>query len=250
MQQVDPKDYLQINKRHWDALAVEKWHEMKTELPHIVQDPDSCLERWEPHMFPYLRHIKGTRVIVLQFGDAAMVLACAKKGAEVTGVDLSSEQIRLAKKAAKFCRVNVKLVKADCQNLPDSIPQSYYDLAIAECGIFIWIADLDAWMRNAYKVLKRGGKLLAQDFHPLYHCIKKEGEVINIKRSYFDQTPEVYYPKEKVPPGITFTWKTSDVINAAIDAGFQVDHLVEFYDGPKEGLDLIPNKYFFAATKK
>ncbi len=105
-------------------------------------------------------------------------------------------------------------------------------------------------MRNAYDVLKRGGKLLAQDFHPLYHCIKKEGGVITIKRSYFDQSPEVYYPKEKVPYGITFTWKISDVINAAIDAGFQIDHLEEFYDGPKEGLNLIPSKYLLVATKQ
>ena len=105
-------------------------------------------------------------------------------------------------------------------------------------------------MRNANRVLKRGAKLLAEDFHPLYHCTKEEDGVITFKRSYFDQSPEVYRPDEKTPPGITFTWKISDVINAAVDAGFQIDHLEEFYDRPEERLSLIPNKYLLVATKK
>lgn len=144
MQPVDLKDYIRINKLHWDTVAIKKWAEKKAELPNIVRDSDSYLERVEPHMFPYLKDIKGKRLIVLQFGDAHVMLACALKGAETTGVDFSSEQVRLAKEAAKFCGVNVNLVEADCQNLPKSIPNSYFDLAIAECGIFIWIADLDA----------------------------------------------------------------------------------------------------------
>ena len=96
MQHVDLKDYLRINKRHWDALAVKNWPEKKAELEDIVRDPDSYLEQVEPQMFPYLKNIKGKRVIVLQFGDAHVMLACAKMGAKVTGVDLSSEQVRLA----------------------------------------------------------------------------------------------------------------------------------------------------------
>lgn len=205
MRSVNLKDHIRINKLHWDAIAIENWAEKKAELPEIVRDPDSYLERVEPHMFPYLRDIEGKRVIVLQFGDAHAMLACALKGAEVAGVDLSSEQVRLAREASEFCGVNVKLVEADCQNLPDSIPRPYYDFAIAECGIFIWIADLKAWMRNANHVLKRGGKLLAQDFHPLSHCTTEENGVLTFKRSYFDQSPETYYPEEKTPPSITFT---------------------------------------------
>lgn len=255
MQSVDLKDYIRINKLHWNAIAVQNWPRTKADLPDIVRDPDSYLERQEPYMFPYLKDIEGKRVIVLQFGDATVMLACAMKGAEVTGVDLSSEQVRLARKAAKFCGVNVKLVEADCQNLPESTPNSYFDFAIAECGIFIWIADLDAWMRNAHRVLKRDRKLLAQDFHTISWVAKDfrakiEDGIVAFRKSYLDQSPEVYQSEDNIPPAVEFAWKISDVINAAVDAGFQIDRLEEFYDRPEESLNLIPNKYLLVATKK
>jgi hypothetical protein len=74
----------------------------KAKLLRPPQDGLPYLERWEPKVGPYLKHIKGKRIIVPQFGDSLAMLACAKKGAIVIGVDLSSEQVRLARKAAKY----------------------------------------------------------------------------------------------------------------------------------------------------
>jgi len=59
MQPVNLKDYIQINKRHWDAIAVRNWAQKKAELPDIVRDPDSYLKRVEPYLYPYLRDVKG-----------------------------------------------------------------------------------------------------------------------------------------------------------------------------------------------
>lgn len=47
-----------------------------------------------------------------------------------------------------------------------------------------------------------------------------------------------------------FTWKISEVINTAVKAGFKIDYLEEFYERPEESLNLIPNKYLLATTKK
>ena len=255
MRRVNLEDHIRINRKHWDAVAVKNWPSKKAVLPEIVRDPDAFLERVEPHLFPYLKEIKGSRVIVLQFGDAHVMLACAMKGAEITGVDYSSEQVRLAREAAELCEVNLKLVEADCQNLPESIPESHFDLAVAECGIFLWIADLDTWMRNAYRVLKRGGKLIAQDFHPISLAakdfrVKIEDGIVAFRKSYLDQSAEVRHSEPDLPPAVEFNWKISDVVNASIRAGFQIDHLEEFYDGPGESLNLIPNYYLLIATKK
>jgi hypothetical protein len=133
VQPIDLKDHIRINKQHWDAIALKNWPSKKTVLPEIVRDPDSFLERVEPHLFPYLRDIERKWVIVLQFGDAHVMLACATKGAEVTGVDFSTEHIRLARKAAKFCKVNVKLVEADCKIFPKVflVPSSILQLPSA-----------------------------------------------------------------------------------------------------------------------
>lgn len=176
-------------------------------MPSIVRDPDSYSERVEPKISSLSEEHKGKRVIVLQFGDAHVMLACATKGAEVTGVDFSSEQIRLPRKVAKFCGVNAKLVEADCQNLPKSISNSFFDSAVAAVGIFLWVANLNTWMRNANHVLRRGGQLLAQDFHPISLVAKdwrakvKKGTVVFGKR-YLDRSPEIHHQENNLPPTV------------------------------------------------
>lgn len=193
------KDYVKMNRLHWNALA-DRWWKERASLLQQVKNDSAYIEQMEPKMAPYLRKIRGKKVIVLQFGDGFVMLACAKKGALVTGIDLSSEQVRRAEKAANECGVDVKPMEADCQNLPDSIRSSNFDLAVAECGIFIWIENLDAWMRNAHRVLKKGGRLIVSDFHPFSICTQwKEGETVTFTRSYFDQQPRVQQ-EEGLPP--------------------------------------------------
>jgi SAM-dependent methyltransferase len=251
MKHGDSRDYVQINKMHWDAWARRDWS-YKAERLRQIRDGESYLENVEPKLAPYLRNIKGKKVVVPQFGDGLVMLACAKKGALVTGVDLSSEQVRLARQAAAYCGVNVNLVEGDWQNLPKSVPASHFDLAVTECGTFCWIGNPEAWMKSAYKVLKRGGKLAVSDFHPLSIIAdEKDGEV-SFRKSYFDQRPSRYEPEEKgVPPGVEFVWRLSDIINAAIRAGFTIERVEEFYNEEKsKKAPLLPTDFLLVATKK
>jgi ubiquinone/menaquinone biosynthesis C-methylase UbiE len=243
-------NYIRMNEKHWDAIAARDWAK-KADLRKQIRDGAPYLEIMEPKLAPYLSDIRGKKVIVLQFGDALVLLACAKKGAIVTGVDLSGEQVRLAREAASYCGVDVNLIEADCQNLPDSVPDSYFDFAVAECGILIWIENLYAWMRNAYRVLRSGGKLIISDFHPLSIIAKETDGAVTFRKSYFDQRPEVYQPEENVPPAVEFLWKLSDIINAAVRAGFQIDRLEEYYDEHKvKGVSPPTNRFPHGCNKK
>jgi hypothetical protein len=109
-------------------------------------------------------------------------------------------------------------------------------------------------MRNAHRVLKKGVKLITQDFHPISLVAedwraKVKDEKVVFRKSYLDQSPEVCHLEDDLPPTVEFAWKISDVINAAVGAGFQIDRLEEFYDSPIESLNLIPNKYLLVASK-
>jgi ubiquinone/menaquinone biosynthesis C-methylase UbiE len=174
----------------------------------------------------------------------------AKKGAIVTGVDLSSEQVRLARKAAKYIGVDIELVEADWQDLPRSISKNYFDLVATECGIFIWIRKLDAWMKNAWEVLGRWGGLIVSDFHPLSLITELKNGKVTFRKSYFDQSPEVCKPRENVPPSVESVWKLSDIINSAIQAGFRLDRVEEFYVDEPDGVPFIPNNFLLVATKE
>jgi SAM-dependent methyltransferase len=243
--------YFEVNKKHWDERAKSEYSKRSGLLKQIRSDYP-YLEEVEPMIEPYLRHIEAKRIIVQQFGDGLVLLACAKKGAVVTGVDFSSEQVQLAKKEAEYCGVNVTLVEGDCQNLPKSVPRNYFDIAVAECGVFVWIKDLNAWMKNAHDVLRTGGKLVVSDFHPLDLITEEKKGRITFKRGYFDEEPTFCEHKDEgnLPPSIEFVWKISDVINAAIVAGFRIEHLEEFYveqEGKK--FPLIPEDFLIVAAK-
>jgi SAM-dependent methyltransferase len=240
-----------MNKRHWNAIA-QRDRASKMEMFRLIkEDVTSYFEKWEPKLARYLKHVKGKKIIVPQFGDGLVMLACAKKGAIVTGVDFSSEQILFAREAAEYCGVRVNLVEADWQNLPKSIPNNYFDLVVAECGIFIWIADLDSWMKNAFKVLKKYGKLIVSDFHPLSIIAEEKDGKITFRRSYFDQSPEICETEGDIPPSVEFRWKLSDIINAAIHAGFRIDYVEEYYiEQENKQPPFLPTDFLIAATKR
>jgi len=246
---------VEINRKHWEAIA-KRNEPQKAEYLNLIRDDHQYLEKIEPKIFPYLQKIQGKRIIVPQFGDALVLLACARRGANVTGVDLSREQIRLAKKEAKYCHVKATLIEADWQNLPESVPDNYYDLAVAECGIFIWIEHLDAWMKSTHRVLKTNGKMIVTDFHPFNLITGQERGRIVVKRSYFCQGHPINHlasdaSEKNAPQSAEFLWKLSDIINAAIEAGFQINRIEEFrVKQTAEAVSLVPTDFLLVATKK
>jgi ubiquinone/menaquinone biosynthesis C-methylase UbiE len=196
-----------------------------------------------------LKHIKGKRIIVPQFGDGMVMLACAKRGATVTGIDFSTQQVENAKRAAEKCGINVNLIEADWQNLPNSVPNDYFDMVVTECGIFNWIQRPEAWMKNAHRVLKKGGTLIVSDFHPFSIITESSKGKTIVKKSYFDQNPTFFREEADMPPTVQFLWKLSDILNSAIQAGFRVSRLEEFYVEEPGVTKLIPNNYLLVAQK-
>jgi ubiquinone/menaquinone biosynthesis C-methylase UbiE len=149
--------------------------------------------------------------------------------------------------------VHLTLVEADWQHLPKSVPRENFDFAVTECGVFIWIRDLDAWMRNAYSVLKKGGRLVVTDFHPLSLIAEGKGRKTTIERSYFEQKHPINHlaSEESDPPSHEFLWKLSDIVNAAIGSGFRIDRIEEFYVVKEpEKVPLIPTDFLLTATRE
>jgi hypothetical protein len=54
-----------------------------------------------------------------------------------------------------------------------------------------------------------------------------------------------------VPPAVGFVWKLSDIINAAIQAGFRVECVEEFYvEEEDKRIPFMPTDYSLVATKE
>jgi SAM-dependent methyltransferase len=94
-------------------------------------------------------------------------VSLARLGAHVTGVDFSAAALARASDIASRCGVQVDFVQADATDLP-AVLHDRFDLVYATIGILNWIEDVDAWMRSVRSVLRKGGRLLLIDVHPLF----------------------------------------------------------------------------------
>jgi SAM-dependent methyltransferase len=170
-----------------------------------------------------LGDVDGTDVIELGCGGAQFGLALAERGADVTGVDISAEQLSHARANADERDADVDLIEASVTDL-STIDDSVYDLAVSAFA-FQWVADLESCFAEASRVLTDGGRLVFSVDHPYYKLLDPDtGEV---ERSYFDPTPRREYSDRLDAEMVIHRRGVAETINLLIDAGFTIDEVRE-----------------------
>jgi demethylmenaquinone methyltransferase/2-methoxy-6-polyprenyl-1,4-benzoquinol methylase len=117
------------------------------------------------------RHWKDTltRMACVQPGERALDLACgtgdiavrlAQAGATVTGLDVTTSMLRLARVRNRDI-AGVHWVQGDMMALP--LPTAAYDIVTVGYGLRN-VPDLDTALREIRRVLRPGGRVLSLDF--------------------------------------------------------------------------------------
>ena len=170
-----------------------------------------------------LGELDGTEVIELGCGGAQFGIALAQEGADVTGVDISEEQLAYARERADEHETDIELIEASVMDLP-MIEARSYDLAVSAFA-FQWVADLQACFDEAYRILRPGGRLVFSVDHPLYRRLDPETGELSV--SYFDDKPRREYREELKAEMVVYRRRISEIVSPLLASGFTLKQLLE-----------------------
>lgn len=183
-----------------------------------------------------LGDIKGQRVLDLCCGEGFYSRICAKKGAAVSGVDLSEKQIELARLHAEAESLSIEFAVGDVGEALRSLRSSSFDGCMCGMGLDC-VTDLDAVFGEVARVLVPGGWFIFSNIHPIMNFgVWHRGEDGRLGRVVFDyfvkRAVRMPWPTlrrkwgvEFAPPYVTHTLE--DKAEALYRAGFLVERLLE-----------------------
>lgn len=135
-------------------------------------------------------HNKSLKIIDIGCGTGRHSIELAKRGYDITGIDLSESQLNSAKEKAKKQGLKIDFQKHDARNLPFV---GEFDLAIMLCEGAFPLMETDEMnfeiLKNVTKALKNNGKFIFTTLNglfPLYHCGEKFCESIGAGYKNFD----------------------------------------------------------------
>ncbi len=176
-------EYLKINKNYWDT-RVESHVESEFYAMNEFLAGNSSLRFIELEHLP--KDLSGKKILHLQCHFGQDSLSLARMGAEVTGLDLSSEAIKKAKELNDQLGLNATFVESDVYNAKNHIHEKF-DMVFTSYGTIGWLPDLDKWADIVNHFLKLGGEFLIAEFHPAVWMF--DDDFTHVKHSYFNIEP-------------------------------------------------------------
>jgi len=223
---------IEKNKAAWSLLAKEHYVNFKQKLatmPTLLNE----------NILTELGDIKDKSLIHLQCNTGADTISLARLGLKkVTGVDLVPENIYYANQLKHDFQMDyIKFIESDVLKL-NEIHQEQYDIVFTSEGVLGWLPDLKKWAQVVKSLLKPDGCFYVYDSHPIMHIwddeLLAEKQEFKLKYDYFnapaDKGYEIggYATETKHAENYWWNHSLSDIINALIEAGLNIEYLHEF----------------------
>ncbi|MCL1631736.1 class I SAM-dependent methyltransferase [Sporolactobacillus sp. CPB3-1] len=229
-----------INGQAWNHEAYQAWINRfgtpDEAAKKIRRDPEGKLGS----MASYFQNVKGKKIINLLGSNGGKALALALMGAQVTIVDIASENAAYAQNVASALRMPVEYIVCDVLQLPLERHSERYDYVFMELGILHYFVDLEPLAALVFHLLKPGGQFIIQEFHPVStKLVTTKGKRQIVYGNYFDQSlrrQRVAYSKhlqselrkeEEIQAVSLREWTLGEIITAFAESGLIVQRLDE-----------------------
>ncbi|MEI2786690.1 MAG: class I SAM-dependent methyltransferase [Candidatus Nanopelagicales bacterium] len=231
-------DYVEVNRRNWDERARVHASSQEYGLERFHGDPAflSDVVRYDQ---PRLGDIAGQRVVHLQCHIGTDTLSLARLGAQVTGLDLSGESLRVARDLAGGA---VEYVQAEVYQAREVL-EGQFDLVYTGIGALCWLPDVHRWAQVVASLLRPGGRLFIREGHPVLWAMDYDtpGE-LRITYPYFTTTdpivetvPTSYAGTDQtIANATTHSWNhgLAEIVTALLDNGMTLTALEEHRSVP------------------
>jgi len=221
-------NYFETNRITWNEKVAVHASSKMYDL-EAFKLGESSLMKYE---IEALGDVKGKSLLHLQCHFGRDTLSWSRLGAKCVGVDLSDEAIKLAKKLNTELELDAQFVACNVLDTSKYVNEQF-DIVYTSYGVIGWLPDLAPWAKMIAERLKLGGIFYIAEFHPIVWMFDYlEGEPV-MKYAYHRKAVihEVYegtYADENSKiKGEDYTWNHSfsEIINALIEAGLQINYL-------------------------
>lgn len=229
---------VEYNKKAWDAQVnggTNPW--TKPVSPEIIQEARKghfsvLLTETKSVPLDWFPKMNGADVLGLASGGGQQCPIFAALGANVTAFDNSPRQLAMDELVAKReGMTNLRTVQGDARDLSALLDASF-DLVFHPVSN-LFMPEITAVWKEAFRVLKPGGVLLAGFMNPIFYIFDwmkaEKGELqVTYKLPYADvDHPEMKEAQMQAGNPLEYSHSLTDQIGGQVSAGF---HIVGFYE--------------------
>jgi ubiquinone/menaquinone biosynthesis C-methylase UbiE len=227
----------------WQEQVVTCWDQNAPTWAELVrQGCDAYRELFNNlAMLPFIGEVCGRKVLDAGCGEGHNTRILARRGARLTGIDISPKMIELAmaQEQSEPLGIRYEVGSFSCMSMFD---EASFDLAVSTMAIMDG-PDLGGAARELFRVLRPGGELVFSILHPCFitqgcgWIRDEDGTCVKMTVSdYFDSKPRIErwtFSKGAVPDDAppfavpNFPRTLSEYLNAFMGAGFVLTEVAE-----------------------
>jgi ubiquinone/menaquinone biosynthesis C-methylase UbiE len=151
-----------------ELARAQAWGRLTARFAKVYDISMALLPGWGGRLKKAVPYVHGDRVLEVSFGTGYLMSHYGKKCGEIVGVDQSEDMLRQAQARLSARGISAKLLIGDAQALP--FPNDSFD-CLVNTDAFSLYSDRETAMREFYRVLKPGGRMVLMEVNP-----PKQGE--------------------------------------------------------------------------